>query len=73
MLRPNEIADRLHDLARKAAALDAAIQGMMEMDLNNEDTKGGVSDLAWAIRDEANKLADEVCPNDNAKLKAVAS
>jgi hypothetical protein len=42
----------LNDLARKAGALTAAIQGMNRGDLDNEDITGGIEDIAWEIRDD---------------------
>jgi hypothetical protein len=72
-LSPVEIADRLNDLARKAGALTAAIQGMNRGDLDNEDITDGIKDIAWEIRDELRKLSDVVCPDDGVKIKAVAS
>jgi hypothetical protein len=73
MLEPHEIADRLDRLVQKAAALNAAIIGMTCEGLSHDDISAGVADIAWEIRDELRKLSDEVCPDEDAKLKAVAS
>jgi hypothetical protein len=44
-LCPVDIADRLNDLARKAGALTAAIQGMTSGDLDNEDIQAALQTL----------------------------
>lgn len=68
-----EIADRLDDLARKAALLSAAIHGIREGEFDNEDMFGGAEDLAWKLRDELRKLSDTVVPYVDAKPKDPAA
>jgi hypothetical protein len=54
------IADRLDDLARKAALLSAAIHGLQARQFDSKDMFSGAEELAWELRSALRELSDTV-------------
>lgn len=62
------IADRLNDLARKAAVIAVAVIGLREVE--GDEARSGLAEIVWEMRDALRELSDTVLSDAR---KAVAS